>query len=385
VTQMAENKRPQVLVVDDHADEEHAKLLKWEADLDLRIRHPQDVDFADIRDADLVVVDYVIDDWPEREAASCIALKPPNGLALTATLKGYDAQFGGSPTAFLLRSAHLSELSNGIPPETRFHVIARQYDLEWAQSKTEDIVTQLRQIQSLAKATSALPSNWPNDDPVLTKTLVQTWLCLPDLEWNEIAWQEIEECHPPLYEMANQRAGLRFLRWFLHRILPYPCFLWTTGRLAVRLRVTIESLQAALDNGLGELFSTSRYAGCLHDFQDTRWWRSGCETTLWKVTDGRSFDPEATLEILNKHCNGTLKRSEITHPIMCVDENYQLTNEVIEIELGVRIQPDDWPSFAEHAWISIERARSNHRVRATVLSIDRDRVSDDSGSSTEVG
>ena len=68
------------------------------------------------------VIDYVLADWPEPDATATISLRPPDGLALAAVLRGHAEKLAGSPTAFVLRSAHLPELSSGFPPETRLHV-----------------------------------------------------------------------------------------------------------------------------------------------------------------------------------------------------------------------------------------------------------------------
>lgn len=363
--------RPVVLVVDDHADGERAMLREWEESLELRIRHPNDVNQADVEAADLVVVDFVISDWPQRDQLQVLALKPPDGLALAAILRGHSTMLSSNPIAFLLRSAHLEQLSNGLPPETRLHVIAQQYNLEWAQPKNGDIDVQSRQIRSLALATKELPENWPTDDANETRQLVEKWLSIPSDRWRDVAWQEIEECHPPLHDMTDRRRGLRFLRWFLHRVLPYPCFLWTSARLAARLRVTHESLLEAFNTGLDKVFESACFKGHLHDFVDKRWWRSGFEAALWDMTDGKSFDPDTILTALNRCCNGNLQKLPFSQPVVCVTDSYQLSSQIINIDDAIRVQPDEWPSYAEQAWVPITNVKENGRLRAAVVTFDR--------------
>ena len=103
------------------------------------------------------MIDYVLDDWPERDATATISLRPPDGLALAAVLRGHAEKLEGSPTAFVLRSAHLPELSSGFPPETRLHVIAQQHNLEWVLDKNDALGRQTTQIRSLSAAVKSLP------------------------------------------------------------------------------------------------------------------------------------------------------------------------------------------------------------------------------------
>lgn len=381
---MSATDRPTVLIIDDHADDERAKLRPWEADVELTVRHPQDVDEADLRAADVVVIDYVLDDWPERDATATISLRPPDGLALAAVLRGYAEKLAGSPTAFVLRSAHLPELTSGFPPDTRLHVIAQQQNLEWVLDKNDALGRQTAQIRSLSAAVKSLPEVWPSDDADATRLLVEQWLALPDQRWRHLAWQDIEDCHPPWHQLVERRHGLRFVRWFAQRILPYPCFLWSQGRLAARLRVTPESLQDGLSKGLVEVFRQARYVGQLHDFLGDRWWQSGCEAILWDHTDGNSFDSEEILSVLNRHCGGVLVRSPVSEPVLCIDTNFNVGAEVCEIADAVRIQPDEWPPYAEQAWAPLQLSRENARVRSGVIAMDRERLVEQGDTGSEV-
>src|SRR5687767_185774 len=127
---------PSVLIIDDRADDERGKLVTWESAFQLRILHPQDVAPGDLESADVVVIDYLLDElWKEREDQSTISLQPMNGLALAGILKSHEQLLEGSPTSFVLRSAHLDDLSSGFPPDSRLHVIARHNGLEWVLEK----------------------------------------------------------------------------------------------------------------------------------------------------------------------------------------------------------------------------------------------------------
>jgi len=366
--------KPTVLIVDDRADDERGKLIVWENAFELRILHPQDVTSDDLQIANVVVVDFRLDDsWPERDERTTISLQPNNGLALAGVLKSHERSLDGSPTAFVLRSAHLDDLSPEFPPDARLHVIARQNNLEWVLNKNADINLQLNQISSLAEAIDNLPEVWPTDNPISSAEILQGWLALPGLRWQELAWQDIEDCHPPLHELSERKHGLRLIRWLGQRIFPYPCFLWTAARLATRLKVTHASLGMAFKSGLTELFEPAKYVGAMQGFDGhIRWWSRGLETILWDVMEGRSFDSNDTIHLLNERCGNKLVPLEMSQPVLCVTKDFQFRYEPCDIAEAVRVQPDDWPAFAEQAWAALEDVHEDERLASVVIAADRD-------------
>ena len=367
---------PIVLIVDDHADAERAKFVTSNSTMKLVVRHPGDLSKSDLADADVVVVDFKLDDsWEKRDSLNEIALQPLNGLAVIAVLQSHERLIHGSPTAFVLRSAHLTELLPDFAADSRLHVIAGQNNVDWVLTKNVGIDKQTAQIQCLAGATSSLPETWPSDDPQLLIELVQDWLALPEATWRHLAWQDVEDCHPPIHELSVRKHGMRLVRWMTQRILPYPCFLLTTDRLATRLRVTRRSLQTALPNGLNELFATAVYCGALEGFDETeRWWRSGLESVLWELTEGRSFDNDHTRELLNQRCGGALVACELRQPVLCLDREFQFLEEPCELADAVRIQPDDWPVYADQAWALAREACDEPRLAAATIAADREKL-----------
>ena len=367
---------PSVLIIDDHVADERAKFVVLASTLKMEFRHPQDVTSDDLEDADVVVVDFKLDDdWQQRDELQEIALKPMNGLAVVSVLQSHERRLDGSPTAFVLRSAHLSDLSPEFAADTRLHVIARQNNLDWVLNKDAELATQTLQIESLANATSELPEAWPSDNSERLMELVQGWLGLGQTNWRQLAWQDVEDCHPPIHELAERKHGLRLVRWMTQRILPYPCFLWTTARLATRLRVTGESLQAALLSGLAQFLELAQYVGALKEFDgDVRWWRSGLESVLWELTEGRSFDTELTRELLNQRCQGQLVAGDIQQPVLCLDREFQIRAEPCDLADVVRVQPDDWPVYADQAWAAVSDALDEPRLAAATISVDREKL-----------
>ena len=113
-----------------------------------------------------------------------------------------------------------------------------------------------------------------------------------DFDWTEQAWRDVEMAHPPLDEMTLRIHGILFLRWFLTRVLYYPCFLVDRYWLAARLGATPESVDSTLSEKpakLGKLFAPAAYAGILENLPGRRWWRAGIESILWDVGGGESL------------------------------------------------------------------------------------------------
>ena len=373
--------KPRVLIIDDKPDDERFMVGELHREVEARVQYPQDVTEYDLQSADLVLVDYLLDDWPERDNASAISLKPVNGLALAAVLReqAYKSATVRHPTAFALNSAHLDKLSGDLPPESREHAIARAHNLEWVFPKAKPswgVPVEL-QIRSLACAVRRLPTDWPQQSSDETWAVVRDLLALPpEAPWMPSAQEDVEACHPPVHELRNASHGLVFLRWLLQLILPYPCFLWGAHHLAARLRVTHESLSKALsqDNDLMTLLDPVRYRGILADFLGPRWWRSGTESLVWELTDGDPFDVRRLVSILASKTSAELQITDFMQPVVCVGHNHVPLPALSSIEDSVRIQPDDWPPYADQAWTTIELADQDPSLGALVISQDRHRL-----------
>jgi CheY-like chemotaxis protein len=371
---------PTILVIDDKPESVRAVFqLGRDAGTRFEVVHPDDVDRDLLNNADLVLVDYLLEAWTARTALSQISLRPENGVALAAVLRE-QANLLERPTGFAIHTGRPEALWL-TPAEPRRHLIARAYNLEWVFLKSEpaDVV---RQATILAGAIRSLPSSWPGDDYAKVMENAQTLLGLgPELpdqaasNWAGAALADVENCRPPLTELSERNHGLVFLRWLLHRILPYPCFFYDSHGLAARLRISHASLGEGLTpQGLGRLLSRYRYRGALAGFLGERWWRAGIEDFLWDLTDGTSI-PAATLRNkLSDAAGVNLAPSTTDSPIVCVDENFQPLPEACSEDVVVRIQPDDWPLYASQAWTTVDRARQHPRLRAVVAAEDRDKV-----------
>lgn len=360
-----------VLVVDDHPDEQRGKFTSDEVRYE--VLHPEEVDRPLLNQADLVLVDYVIDDWRGRSAAREIGLRAENGIALAAILR--EQADKSRATGFAIHTGHPEALWLA-PAEPRRHLIARAYNLEWVFLKPESKVAQ---TSSLAKAIKALPSAWPGDDHALALKEVEKLLGLAaDTDdaprWAGAALTEVEGCRPPLTELSVRSHGLIFLRWLLQRILPYPCFLLDTHRLAARLRIKHAALGAILTGGLAEVLEPYRYSGVLSEFLGDRWWRAGIEGFLWGLTGGASLPADEQRQALGKLLRQDLTPVATDHTIVCVDGDYNTLPDTYPPKDVVRIQPDDWPVFAQQAWTPRVRARESSRLATVVVAEDRDKI-----------
>jgi hypothetical protein len=376
---MPPHRKPNILVVDDEPDLQRARRQELEPKAFVQVKHPSEVRLSDLKKADLVLVDYVIEHWPERAQLAELATRPQDGLALAAVLRSHLSQSPKplSQPAFALYSAKLEELA-GAPRE---HSIARANNLDWAFPKTQGHgETPLGdQILSLANAVRRLPSEWSYSDenPDSAWRTVKRLLALrPKTSWESQAVEDIEGCFPPIFRLSQGTHGREFLRWFLQRILPYPCFLWDITYLSARIRVSRDSLDEALKRSkkLSALVGRYAYEGILCDFLGQRWWRAGVENFLWKLTKGNSGDRRRVLDGLNEVSGIALKEIEETQPVVCVDEDYRFLDHLVDISDAVRIQPEEWPPFADQAWTSIKLAKEHPSLRAIVLNQDRARL-----------
>ncbi len=367
---------PSILLVDDKPDSQGARRHELEANARVKVLHPNELEIKDLIAADLVLVDFQLDDWPERDRISQISMCPSNGLALAAVLKAHlENKPKTRPTAFAIYSAHLDQLSGG----PREWSIARANNLEWAFSKNQagNDISLVQQIRSLANAVLCLPKDWPTEDSGRSWDQVSRLFALPEKAiWYTRAAESIQECHPPIYRLSHGSHGLAFLRWFLQRILPYPCFLWDIHFLAARCRITRASLETALAESrtFKNALETYSYRGILGDFLGQRWWRPGIETFLWHLTDGHSNDSGLVRTKLQALTKIELEPLELAQPTVCLDEEYRPLKHFCDIDKAVRIQPEDWPTYADQAWTSIDLARENSSLGALVVGQDKSRL-----------
>lgn len=353
---MVKRKKPLVVVVDDEPDTETIRFLG--DSVESEFLHPSDLEPEHINRADLILIDQGLTNWPERDDCQ-LACQPRDGLALAAILRSHVRETKKMPpTAIALLSARLQDLTAGDLP-TRHHLIARTFGLEWAFSKDQDNGSQ---IVSLARAVGSLEHLAPRENEDESDQLLRV-LGLKDSAWSAVAVEDIATSQPPIHSVSHWTRGMSILRWLLHRILPYPTFLWNPHQLAIRLGVTTDWLGkelASADSGLADSLKQSRYGGPLQEFLGPRWWGAGVNHQIWTATDGNMSAARNTYGWLSSIAESPAPAPELA--VATLSSSLELNDDLSSANECVRVRPDDWPPFAVEAWAQIEDVRDNRKL-----------------------
>ena len=375
---ISENEKPYILVVDDEPNELPSKQAKLELDdfANVSVLHPQKVKLAHLETADLVLVDYRLDHWMERDIEKTVSFRPENGLALAVVLREQADGLGkDNLTAFALHTGFLGKIKGRwLPSETAQHVVARLNNLEWVFPKSES--RDYDQILILANAVKQLPKKWPEHSDK-SENIIKNLLAIEvSPKWSELCWREVLECRAPIHEMTSGRHGILFARWLLHEVLPYPSFLWSEYWVAARLGITLKDLRKVIkgDNSLAEDLESMRYSGILSGFLGERWWRGAIEGYVWELA-GRSRAEEKTLQqSLAERAQMKLRSIDLEPALVSLDVNLEPTERFVSPMTAVTLRPDHWPAFADPAWMDIETVRENPLLQSIVDPLDMHRV-----------
>lgn len=364
---MSQDELPKILVVDDEEDRSLEVALGKRVQVKTMV--PQVVEEEDLDWADLLLIDFKLDHWSERNEQSSLSLSPPDGVALAAIYRRHLAKTE-KPTTIALHTGNLEELAGDLPPENRLHILASLNNLEWVFRKSDPV--RLDQIASLAQAIITLPTDWVDVESSPEK-LVQL-LGLEFRSTERLLLDDVFSCMPPLFDLSSWSHGVAVLRWLLHRILPYPTMLLDQNHLAARLGV-----EASVLNGehLREELKNCEYTGILANFDGARWWKASVERKLWDANEGNFVSDELLASIVSKWAKHDVIKAAAPNPVVTVDQNFTSTAHIRKMEECVRIRPDDWPAFAEPAWISKELVRSDNKMLSLVIREDRDLLTND--------
>lgn len=384
---MTAQRVPHVLFVDDdeHMSQKHLGAVLGPLKVEVRLRTPEETIESDLDWADLVVVDYFLTHWPERDDTSSVARAPQNGLGAAASMRSTllpplserraDAPIP-RPVAFALWSGNLSEASFELPEVVLPHVFARENNLEWAFRRDDLLHADAGpRVALLARAVRELPGLWPRaaaeaeaemmrmlgldvgDEPLANDT------------WAGDARTEVLDCRPPLHELSARSHGLALMRWLLHRIFPYPCFLMDDLQLLARLRA--DDLEGGETESTPLLVALEPYlyGGTLAGFGGRRWWRAGVEDWLFNATAGQSGNPQVVAEMVRRH--GAVVTRTWLRPVVVIDGDLVRSSTFAEVEETVRVRPDDWPVFADDAFARRRDVLEDPALRALVDPADR--------------
>lgn len=368
--------KPNVLFVDDYPEEHQSEIavgLKGKAEYE--VLHPQAVDLKCLTRADLVLVDARLENWTERDAQSSIALQPSTGMALAVLLREHlDLKEKAQLTAFALHTGHLDQIRGRIPAASAPNVVARLNNLEWVFSKTE--TRRFEKMLILANAVRALPSEWPECEEE-SKAKLQSLLAMSEDEtWFDRCWREVQDSHPPMHELRTKGHGLMSLRWLLHRVLPYPCFLSEEHWVAARLQIPLNELNEVLrdDNQLKKELELMRYSGILAEFLGPRWWRGALEDFVWSIVDGQADGALALRNGLEEKAKRSFTTIEAFPPVVCLGSDFQPSGQFCTPMKAVRLRPDHWPAYADIAWIAMATVREHPDLASMVDPRDQARL-----------
>lgn len=364
---------PVICLVDDQPDKAEATLRGGiERSVVILPRSPSELELSDLETADIILVDFELRARWSRPDGIPIARHPPDGLALAAVIRAHvaDAEVN-RPRAIALYSAELQKVGEQLPSEVRGHALARLHDLEWVFEKMDADAG--RKIVALGWAVHELHAEWPDTAAEAERELHRLLAVPDDAEWSAQAAHEIEDCHPPIHELSELSQTLALLRWLAQRVLPYPCFLADRLYAAARLRLTPEAfdLVAESDSPYAKDLGEVRYQGILSEFLGPRWWRTGLDTCLWRWTGGTLSSRELRATLAKDHLDVP---ESVPEPVVVINDSYQ-PHAIVDVGQAVRVQPDDWPPFAELAWVRIEDALASPRLRGLVVRDDRPRLS----------
>lgn len=361
-----------VLIVDDDPDTGADQLA---ADLDLLgvdadALQPDEVTQERLEKADLILVDYVLAKWgvTRRKAREpgIVATSPRDGLALAAVLHSRLPTGAKRARGVGLYSAKLGQLVANFSPSVTEHAAARINGLDWAFGKGDikGLPPTADRVQSLAVAMVGLADQWNRESESAGRDALEAILAVPARPWADEAWRDVSAAQPPLYQLASASDGRAILRWLAQRVLPYPAFLLGREHLALAFGVTPESLaktsREKLDKTLG-----ARYSGSLDCFLGPRWWRAGIRARMIEWTGSLQATPDAAKR-LSKELGVRLKRLHPPNSVLAMDAKLRAPTVLVARENAVRILPDDWPPFADTAWLRIDAIRKKPSLRQYV-------------------
>ena len=356
---------PHILIVDDQPDsaEDIVRLALAESNLAIAIRHPREIAAADLRSCAVVVVDQYLDYWHELDSQPP-ATSPRNGFALAAVLRSHMPTDIPGP-AIVILTGKLDELAGPLPMQPAEHLLAWQHDVEWVLSKADDRLPD--RLLDLASAVETLRSVWSNH--LSLDGLASKWLALQELPWRAVALNHIVQTRPAIHDVGIETNGSSVLRWFLHRVLPYPAFLTDIYWTATRLGISVRWLQMELSkkSGLRELLANSAYSGAFSKFSGPRWWRAGLADAVVELSRGQPFDRQALKEGLRTLSSEQPEFLREDRPVLAHDPDTMVATHVVDADTAVQIAPDGWPIYADSAWAAMEDVRNDHGLRGIVL------------------
>jgi hypothetical protein len=341
---------------------------------------PEQVSLGHLEDADLILVDYALDEWvgPRDEALAgqpaqtqMVASRPRDGLALAAVIRSLLPE-DRRLRAVALLSGQLHELVKDFSPSVTEHAAARLNGIDWAFAKSAipGLPDLSRRIESFALALEAVQRSWLEDHDDREGKLVEMLELDQSIPWFAPALGEVHAAQPPINQYAEASHGLSIVRWLAQRILPYPCFLLDSSRLAMSCGVEPDAFEGPRgEQELESAFGACLYTGPLRQFLGPRWWRAGVQHEIRDGTGDTVPGPE-TAAFLSRRTGHELPVLQPATSVLAIDEALNPIGPVAR-EDAVRVRPDDWPAFAQSGWMERWRVEEDRALLDLVDPADR--------------
>jgi hypothetical protein len=343
------------------------------SNLAVEVRDPHNLEAADLVAADVIAIDQFYD-WEVVPHPQEMAYWPEDGLALAAVISRRLAKLD-SHAAIVLRTGQLGDLAGELPKAARIPLLAMQNNLDWVIEKGDE--TAALKIHQIAEAAARLRP-FTSGQPIWNEGA--EWLGLSShLAWSDAALAEVQVCRPPEHVVAQYTAGAAWLRWFAHRVLPFPSFLVSDLKAATLLGISLRQLQKVLtdsNSGLQRRLDEFVYRGSLAGLVERRWWRAGLETFvdhLLLETSGELEVRDALAGAYGRLHGDTIGMLSQDHPVVTIDSEYA-EDGVSEASECFRLAPDRWPVFADEPWAAREDVADDSVLAAMVSRGDRGRL-----------
>ena len=214
--------------------------------------------------------------------------------------------------------------------------------------------------------------------------LLFSFLALPKgLPWTDLAKEKVRDARPPTQIMHSGVDRATLMRWLLQVALPTPgCFVgldWTAVRLCISPEKLVDAVQEYTDSNFSKSLDECRYEGPLADFYPVRYWKAGIDHLIWELTQGRSPTNADVRENLTEAIGKKIPALKEEAPVLLVSPStFEQTNQIADMNDAVQIQPDIWPAEVELPWVRLSEVENDSKLRAIVVSEDRERLPKDS-------
>lgn len=331
-----------------------------------------------LQDTKIVLMDYGLHD----DEASSSA--PLDGLELLerfrARIRRHHDQGASVPllTIYTNQIDRLADQLDECPVVP--YMLARRANVDWVFEKLPPSDSEDALGAQLGDMLRAFDLDMGSSDGDVERQLA-TFLELPvGADWSELALEQLLDTRPPVQEdLSPPGARVHLMRWLLHVALPFPgCFVGLDS-VAVRFRLPPGDLSAAItsnaESELASLLDRARYRGPLACFFPPRYWKAGVDHVAWRMTEGRSPANPAVRKRIADAIGDELPLIEVAAPVLVVSpESFEPAGEVASIDDVVQIQTDLWPPTIEPPWMRIADIAKDRKLRAMVVSKDRDRI-----------